>query len=86
MLIRICFYSTGNGSFSFAMNIFSDAAHTPGNEITAADGSISLGTNLYFKVDVQSSDSNTELHLTSCRATKTNDPNDANNYVFITAG
>ncbi|XP_078350142.1 uncharacterized protein LOC144634970 [Oculina patagonica] len=75
-------FTPASGSFSFAMNIFTDDTFTT----PVPNSAISLGTNLYFKVDVQSSDSNTELHLTSCRATKTSDANDANNYTFITDG
>ena len=53
------------------MDIFTDAGFT-----TAASGTISLGTRLYFRINVETFGIDTEVHLTKCRATTSNDPDD----------
>ena len=53
------------------MEIFTDAGFT-----ALASGTISLGTRLYFRIKVETFGINTEVHLTKCRATTSNDPDD----------
>ena len=65
------------------MKIFTDDGFS--DELVSNDP-IALGTDLYFKVDVQSSDANTELHLTKCLATPSNNVSDPDGYTFIENG
>ena len=64
------------------MNIYQDENHQDlvKNEV------IDLGQKLYFKIEVQTTSSDIELHLTQCKATSTDNVNDANNYTFIQSG
>ena len=64
------------------MAIFTDENFT----IPVSLGSpIPLRTDLFFKIDVETSDADVDLHLRKCRATN-NDQNDPNGYVFIENG
>lgn len=65
------FLGGGSGEFNFRMEIFTDDGFT-----TAASGTISLGTELYFKIEVETFGIDTEIHLTNCRATTSDDPDD----------
>jgi len=53
------------------MGIFIDDGFT-----TVASGTISLRTELYFKIEVETFGIDTEIHLTNCRATTSADPDD----------
>ena len=46
---------------------------------------IALGTDLFFKVEVETTDEDVDLHLRKCRATN-NNPDDAGGYIFIENG
>ena len=46
---------------------------------------IALGTDLFFKVEVETTDEDVDLHLRKCRATN-NDPDDPGGYIFIENG
>ena len=64
------------------MNIYQNESHQ--NLVT--NGVIDLGQKLYFKIEVQTTSSDIELHLTQCKATSTDNVDDANNYTFIQSG
>ena len=64
------------------MDIFTDANFT--TPITPGSA-IALGTDLFFKVEVETTDENVDLHLRKCRATN-NDPDDPGGYIFIENG
>jgi len=65
------------------MGIFTD----PDFE-TPAGGTISLRTTLYFEIKVETFNIDTEIHLTNCRASTSDDPEDteAMSYTFIESG
>ena len=64
------------------MAIFTDENFT--NPVSSGD-SIALRTDLYFKIDVKTSDADIDLHLRKCRATN-NDKDDPGGYIFIEDG
>ena len=47
---------------------------------------IPLRTDVFFRIDVETTDSDVDLHLRKCRATSNNDPDDPNGYIFIEDG
>jgi len=53
------------------MGIFIDDGFT-----TVASGTISLRTELFFKIEVETFGIDTEIHLTNCRAKTSADPDD----------
>lgn len=65
------------------MGIFTD----PGF-MTPASGTISLRTTLYFEIKVETFNIDTEIHLTNCRTSTSDDPEDtaAMSYTFIENG
>lgn len=74
--------ASGTGALTFTMNIHTDENH----QTPVGDTVIALGQKLYFKIEVQTTSSDIELHLTQCKATPTNNVNDANSYIFIQSG
>jgi len=49
------------------------------------DGPIALRTDVFFKIDVETSDTDIDLHLRKCRATN-NVEDDPGGYIFIKKG
>lgn len=64
------------------MAIFREENFT--NPVSPGD-SVALRTDLFFKIDVETSDAGIDLHLRKCRATN-NDPDDPGGYIFIENG
>ena len=65
------------------MGIFTDSSFA-----TPVSGTISLRTMLYFRIEVETFNIDTEIHLTNCRASTSDDPEDteAMSYTFIANG
>lgn len=74
---------TDTGSFIFSMAIFTDENFT--TPITSGS-KIALRTDLFFKIEVETTDEDVDLHLRKCRATNSNDPDDLGGYIFIEKG
>ena len=53
------------------MDIFTDSDFS-----APANGTIPLGTDLHFRIQVVTFGIDTEVHLINCRATTSSDPND----------
>ena len=47
---------------------------------------IALRTDLFFKIEVETTDGDVDLHLRKCRATNNHDPDDLGGYIFIEKG
>jgi len=76
--------TTEYGELNFSMAAFSDVEHT--DEITAADQPLAVGTRLFIKVEVRSSNEELDLLLERCYATPTSNREDDNQRQFIVGG
>ena len=66
------------------MAAFNDREHT--DEITAEDQPLALGTRLYIKVEVRSSNEELDLLLERCYATPSTNRQDNNQRQFVVGG
>lgn len=73
---------TDSGSFIFSMAIFTDESFTTP---IIPSSPIPLRTDLFFKIDVETTDADMDLHLRKCWATN-NDLDDPDGYIFIENG
>lgn len=84
MCLILVFSLSEYGELNFSMAAFSDDEHT--DEITAADQPLAVGTRLYIKVEVRSSNEELDLLLERCYATPTSNSQDNNQRQFIVGG
>jgi len=83
-LLLLLFFLSEYGELSFSMAAFNDREHT--DEITAEDQPLALGTRLYIKVEVRSSNEELDLLLERCYATPSTNRQDNNQRQFVVGG
>ena len=78
------FFLLEHGELNFSMAAFNDREHT--DEITAGDQPLAVGTKLFIRVEVRSSNEELDLLLDRCYATPSTDRQDNNQRQFINEG
>lgn len=84
MCLILVFSLAEYGELNFSMAAFNDGEHT--DKITQEDQPLALGTRLYIKVEVRSSNEELDLLLERCYATPTTNRLDTNQRQFISGG